>query len=684
MGIALGSNFDVQTALPIDSRLIVADLTARDAINSLQRYEGMLVYVESEETNFQLIAGITNGDWVELSGGGGGVTGLVLGDNSNFEKTIGDWSAYADAAAALPVDGTGGSPNITIGITTTSGEVLNGEASLKVQKDAADRQGEGFSLLIAPDLKYRAGTPVSLSFSYLATANFGYGAPANPADPSDIIIQIFDATNSILLNPNPGYLDGSGFFKCQFQIPTTCLSLRVVAHIATTNASAWDFMADDFTLDLAASEYVKSLSDWVSYTPVFTGFGTVTGIEVQYRQNGDNYEFRGKFASGTATAVEGRMSYPLGIVSADTSKIPTIQVVGIGAANFVGAVTGTVLAEPSTTYMTFGRQAASEAGLTKRLGNQLLGSGNIFSFTASIPMQGLTSGVSHPAAIGLNAQVVMRAIKNGGAIAANTIIPSWTTVEKDSVGSFNSTTGVYTVKVPGDYFVDFYSQQTAASTNGVNIYLNGSAKVSAGPEANTIYKSISTTLVNLKYGDTIDVRNSLSRTIASNNDGTYLSIYKIGSGTQPYAPKVAYIKDVKAANTEGGTFTSGAWQTRTLNTIEGDASFVSLASSQFTLQPGTYDIDAMVPSYQVGRVKAKLRQTSGTAADIIIGQSSANSGAAVVQTNAPITGRFSISVATTYEIQHRCQTTKATTGFGIASNFGVGEVYTQVKITKVL
>ena len=72
MGIVLGSNFDVQTALPLDSRLVVADLTARDAIDPLQRYEGMIVYVKSEETNFQLVGGTANENWTELSGSGSG------------------------------------------------------------------------------------------------------------------------------------------------------------------------------------------------------------------------------------------------------------------------------------------------------------------------------------------------------------------------------------------------------------------------------------------------------------------------------------------------------------------------------------------------------------------------------------------------------------------------------------
>lgn len=76
MGITLGSQFDVKTGLPLDSRTKVADLTARDAIDSGVRYEGMIVYVESEETNYQLIGGIADGNWEELSGSGGGGSSL--------------------------------------------------------------------------------------------------------------------------------------------------------------------------------------------------------------------------------------------------------------------------------------------------------------------------------------------------------------------------------------------------------------------------------------------------------------------------------------------------------------------------------------------------------------------------------------------------------------------------------
>ena len=94
MGIELGSNFDVKTALPLDSRLKVADLTARDAIDLLIRYEGMIVYVVSESTNFQLIGGTANANWQQLSGAGAGGVNFI--PNGNFETGVTGWSTYVD------------------------------------------------------------------------------------------------------------------------------------------------------------------------------------------------------------------------------------------------------------------------------------------------------------------------------------------------------------------------------------------------------------------------------------------------------------------------------------------------------------------------------------------------------------------------------------------------------------
>ena len=72
MGIILGSNFTVNTNLPLDDRFVVADNTARDAIASGRRFNGLLVYVTGTAKLWQLQGGITNSNWVAAGVGGDG------------------------------------------------------------------------------------------------------------------------------------------------------------------------------------------------------------------------------------------------------------------------------------------------------------------------------------------------------------------------------------------------------------------------------------------------------------------------------------------------------------------------------------------------------------------------------------------------------------------------------------
>jgi hypothetical protein len=146
-------------------------------------------------------------------------------------------------------------------------------------------------------------------------------------------------------------------------------------------------------------------------------------------------------------------------------------------------------------------------------------------------------------------------------------------------------------------------------------------------------------------------------------------------------PLVAYLKDVKASGTAGGTFTSGAWQTRTLNTVEGDGSIVSLSGPQFTLGPGKWEIEASAPGYAVNMHKAKLLNVT-TASDAILGTSEKLDTTAN-QSRSIINGTLNLTSSTVFEVQHRCGTTKSTDGFGFPSASGVNEVYTLLKITKI-
>lgn len=69
------------------------DLTARDAITTLRREEGMIVYVISEKKEYRLVGGIDNTNWVEVIAATGSTgTGTTTDQNYYIVQTLADLS----------------------------------------------------------------------------------------------------------------------------------------------------------------------------------------------------------------------------------------------------------------------------------------------------------------------------------------------------------------------------------------------------------------------------------------------------------------------------------------------------------------------------------------------------------------------------------------------------------------
>lgn len=141
------------------------------------------------------------------------------------------------------------------------------------------------------------------------------------------------------------------------------------------------------------------------------------------------------------------------------------------------------------------------------------------------------------------------------------------------------------------------------------------------------------------------------------------------------------VQDQKAQNTDGGTFTSGSWRTRVLNTEVSDVGgLCSLASNQITLAAGTYVIFATAAVQAVNRNQLRLQNVTDTST-VLVGQSNyteAGGSSSIAQ----LRGVFTIGASKALELQHQCQTTGTTTGFGVASNFST-EVYSIVELWKI-
>lgn len=212
---------------------------------------------------------------------------------------------------------------------------------------------------------------------------------------------------------------------------------------------------------------------------------------------------------------------------------------------------------------------------------------------------------------------------------------------------------------------------TGALTVGTNAAVGGTINVVGNTTVNTDKFVVAAASGNTTVGGTLAVTGTSTFTGAAVfNGGAKIPLL--------------HVREQQVANTDGGTFTSGAWRTRTLTTeVTNEITGASLASNQITLPAGTYEIDALAPAVSVGAHKAKLCNITDTA-DTIVGQSMQNDAATGLHGSlAVVRGRFTIAAQKVFELQHRCATSRSTTGLGSASNLGVIEVYSDVMIRKI-
>jgi hypothetical protein len=143
--------------------------------------------------------------------------------------------------------------------------------------------------------------------------------------------------------------------------------------------------------------------------------------------------------------------------------------------------------------------------------------------------------------------------------------------------------------------------------------------------------------------------------------------------------------DQKAVNTAGGTFTSGAWRTRDLQTTQVNTiTSCSLSSNQITLPAGTYNISASATAFGVNRNYSRFYNITDSATAII---GTINYSESPVRNNSNIDGVITIAGTKTFELQHYSNNTKAGDGFGTSDGAALdgvqGNLYSVVTIEKV-
>lgn len=149
--------------------------------------------------------------------------------------------------------------------------------------------------------------------------------------------------------------------------------------------------------------------------------------------------------------------------------------------------------------------------------------------------------------------------------------------------------------------------------------------------------------------------------------------------------KIALVYDEKLAGTDGGTFTSGAWRQRDLNSKVDADNLVSVSANNITiLTAGKYWITASAPSLGVRVAIARLTVNGN---QVAVGTASYDYTASYSVVRSQVEYVGTLNTGDILRLEHICHTTVGTYGFGIGQSTiapsSVNPIYSTVRLIKI-
>lgn len=478
------------------------DIIADDGTNAVRvavGADGLILKADSTAS-----AGVS---WGSASSGSGEINYI---DNPDAEANTTGWATYADAAGATPVDGTGGSPNVTW--TRQSSVILRGNQTFKLTKDAANRQGEGVSYdfsIKEQDISKK----LKIQFDFKTNEDAAYAS-------GDLTVYIYDVTNAQLITPvDTDIIDGQNIFQTSFN-STTSTSYRLIFHVATTNASAWDAYIDNVIVGPGMTSQGAAIGPIETYTLSNSNITNDAGLTITGQMStqrvGDNLLVFGQLAfTGTGTDA-GALSLdldtilpsPLTIISGRYGN--ATQDIFNSTSTSRYAVSGHILAD-GTDSIQFTRTPGSGIGLR---GNQFGDTGVLrdnLIFSGSLPIttwagKGIVpmlaeDNLSEPVLFTPSWSNIGTTSQNAGSYSR---VGSYMEGEAYFIASGAGSGGAITLTIPGGLNIDTAKLSAGGPQNGRVI--GTGAYIDSGTTTKGLWVtySDSTSIFMIKTGEILD------------------------------------------------------------------------------------------------------------------------------------------------------------------------------------
>jgi hypothetical protein len=407
-----------------------------------------------------------------------------------------------------PTFGSGASGNLSIS-TVSSGQ-LAGNYSLSYASSAATTAG---NMLASASFNIDAEDQAKV-----LTFKFYYSVPSGASNcnfsgtsSNSFAVAVWDVTNSVWLSSTANFgmtqARGTGYCTGTVQTGITTAAVRFVLYNANATAGAATLYLDDFYLGPQTAPLGAVMTDWIAYTPTFSGMGTVTGASFFSRRVGDSLEVTGYFGVGTPAASTAEFTLGFNgsngnVTTADTTKINDNGNYGTWNGNDIGQGANLpIIGFHSAGYLAFGITNGSIGnGLSAQNGNVIFGAGEVITVNARIPIQGWSSNVQMSSDTDTRVVAFYGYLSNNYSVSANNPIVYNTTL-KDTHAAYSTSTGLYTVPVTGFYNVAV----TMDVNNTAAIYIghNSSADKYIAYQASANTVSVGSGIIFANAGDTI-------------------------------------------------------------------------------------------------------------------------------------------------------------------------------------
>ena len=488
--------------------------------------------------------------------------------NSGFEENIDGYLRYTNAAAGVPTTGTG-SPGAgtSLGWVNSPGLVLCGRGSLIYTKDAANRQGQGFSYDFEIDPGY-AGEQMQVSFRYKSSVDYVS---------NDIRVFVYDLTNntvSPVMNDQSGNILASlspvGFLGT-FQSASNSVNYRLIFHIASTNATGYFFYLDDVEFGPSQLLPVFNGEDLGTETWTDSQANATTSVEITRLGSW----FRGKFTVSFTGAQSGGMDI----------TVPTKYLPASSSYSFAGGRAYTVgslkLVDSGTTYIEGIASLTAATNLAINVLNTSSTYATVQSTSATIPFTWANgdsvvfdamwkvegwqaSTVFSTTSLNRMGAKAVYSGNTGGSITANVTNIIWNTKTQDTLSNWNGSQFI----AHKDMFVAFSGMVFlgTASNNDVVAYVDGSAsKTVSDPQTSTQGKAINGA-VSLLKGQALSFRFGSNNTLSNVPLFHHISIWEVFDPII-YGAYTPFITQTAVSSIKTPPATSGIYLAMTGNSI---------------------------------------------------------------------------------------------------------------------